>query len=169
MIRKLLVALSLVAMVLIPVFGINAQTVAESGTNTETFEEVNSTGEDVTLVTDEADNYDDLFSFSVYNATSSTELIDSTDYILDGQNVVILADQITTDSTIEVTYNYVIFETSPTSDFEGSASGLISDTVSDLGSTLMMLLRPILMLVAVLIALFFGVKLIRKWIGGSRG
>ena len=60
-------------------------------------------------------------------------------------------------------------ETSPTSDFEGSASGLINDTVSDLGSTLMTLLRPILMLVAVLIALFFGVKLIRRWIGGSRG
>ena len=54
-------------------------------------------------------------------------------------------------------------------DYAVEAEGLITDTVAELGSTLFSVLGPILGLVAVLIALFFGVKLIRRWIGGSRG
>jgi len=53
-------------------------------------------------------------------------------------------------------------------DYSTEAETLMTNTIQDVGSTIFSVLGPILGLAGVLIALFFGFKQLRKWVGGSR-
>jgi len=48
-----------------------------------------------------------------------------------------------------------------------AATAIITSMMSDIGDTLVAILPLVLGLVAVLIGVFFGVRLIRKYIGGA--
>lgn len=54
-------------------------------------------------------------------------------------------------------------------EYATEAETLITDTVQEVGTTIFNVLGPILGLAGVLIALFFGFKQLRRWVGGSRG
>ena len=140
----------------------NAQEVIDSGTTTETFTGIDASSENVLLDIDSDNNYDNYYNYSVEDG-SGTAMVDSTDYFQQDEDVVVSMGW--SGSEVSVTYNYEVFAST---DFSGSAQTLMTNTIQDVGSTIFSVLGPILGLAGVLIALFFGFKQLRKWVGGSR-